>query len=175
MLPELLIAYTSRAGSTAEVAEALGVSLREAGLLVEIQPMSRVESFFGCKALVIGAPLYFGRFPRELQKFLALNREALEVIHPWFFALGPTENDPKTFEAARCEAERALCKHSWLHLRELRVLGGKWDPKTMPFPFSLAKLLPANPIGKIPATDIRDWAAIRDWASVIARQVKSAA
>jgi menaquinone-dependent protoporphyrinogen oxidase len=63
MLPELLIAYTTRAGSTAEVAEALGASVREAGPLVDVQPMSQLESLLGWKALIRGAPLYFGRFP----------------------------------------------------------------------------------------------------------------
>jgi menaquinone-dependent protoporphyrinogen oxidase len=175
MLADLLIAYATRAGSTAEVAESLAASLREAGLLVEVQPMSQVESLLEWKALVIGAPLYFGRFPGEFHKFLARHREALELIHPWFFALGPTKDDPKIFEAARGEAEKELGKNPWLHLRELQVFGGKWDPRTMPFPFSLIKLLPMNPIGKVPASDIRDWVAIREWAQAIAPQVKSAA
>jgi len=175
MLPELLIAYASRAGSTAEVAEALGAGLREAGLLVEVQPISEVESVRGWKALIVGAPLYCGRFPGDFHKFLARHRDALEILHPWCFVLGPTKAEARLFESARAEAEKELGRHPWLPLRELHVFGGKWDPRTIPFPFSLVKLVPANPVGKIPASDVRDWAAIRAWAHAIARQVKSAA
>ncbi len=175
MLPELLIAYTSRSGSTAEVAEALGVSLREAGILVEVRPMNQVESLLGWKALILGAPLYIGRFPGELHKFFRRNREGIELLRPWCFVLGPTQDVSKDFEAARIQAEKQLKKYPWFHPAELRILGGKWDPNTLPFPFSLLRRLPANPMSKIPASDIRDWAAIREWAKAIARQVKSAA
>jgi menaquinone-dependent protoporphyrinogen oxidase len=175
MLPELLVAYTSRGGSTAEVAEALGVSLREAGILVEVQPMGQVESFQGWKALIIGAPLYMGRFPSDLHKFFVRHRDAIDALHPWFFVLGPTRNDPKDFEGARTQAEKQFKKHPWFRPEEIRIFGGKWDPNTMGFPFSLLRRLPGNPIGKIPASDIRDWPAIREWAKAIARQVKSAA
>ena len=174
MLPELLIAYTSRAGSTAEVAEALGESLREAGILVEVGPMSQVESLQGWKALILGAPLYIGRFPRVLNKFFHRHREGIELLRPWCFVLGPTQDVSKDFEAARIQAEKQFKKYPWFHPAELRILGGKWDPNTLPFPFSLLRRLPANPMSKIPASDIRDWAAIREWAKAIARQVKSA-
>ena len=175
MLPELLIAYTSRGGSTAEVAEAIGVSLREAGIMVEVQPMGQVESLLGWKALILGVPLYMGGFPGEFHKFFARHREALDVLHPWFFVLGPIQNVPKDFEAARTQAEKQLKRYPWFRPAEIRIFGGKWDPMTMPFPFSLLLKLPANPMRKIPASDIRDWAAIREWAQTIARQVKSAA
>jgi menaquinone-dependent protoporphyrinogen oxidase len=175
MLPEVLIAYASRGGSTAEVAEALGASLREAGIMVQVQPMSQVESLTGWKALILGAPLYIGRFPGEFHSFFKRHRDTLDVLHPWCFVLGPTRNVPKDFEAARTQAEKQFKKYPQFHPVELRILGGKWDPNTMPFPFSLLRRLPANPMSKIPASDIRDWAAIREWAESIARQVRSAA
>ena len=175
MLPELLIAYVTRGGSTAEVAEALGVSLREAGILVQVEPMNQVESLLGWKALIVGAPLYMGGFPGDLYKFFQRHRETLDVLHPWCFVLGPTRNNPKDFESARDQAEKQFKKYPWFTPAELRIFGGKWDPMTMPFPFSLLLKLPANPMRKIPASDIRDWAAIREWGQGIARQVKSAA
>jgi menaquinone-dependent protoporphyrinogen oxidase len=175
MLPELLIAYATRAGSTAEVAEAMGVSLREAGVMVEVQPMHLVESLQGWKSLILGAPLYVGHFPSEFHKFFTLHHEALTTLHPWCFVLGPTRDVPKDFEAARDQAEKQLKRYPWFGPRELRVFGGKWDPNTMGFPFNLLRRLPGNPMAKIPAMDVRDWAAIQQWAADIARQVKSAA
>ena len=174
MLPELLIAYVTRGGSTAEVAEALGATLRESGILVQVEPMNQVESLLGWKALILGAPLYMGRFPGDLYKFFSRRREALDVLHPWCFVLGPTRNEPKDFEAAHSQAEKQFRRYPWFRPTELHIFGGKWDPNTLPFPFSLLRHLPANPMNKIPASDIRDWAAIREWGQGIARQIKSA-
>jgi menaquinone-dependent protoporphyrinogen oxidase len=175
MLPELLIAYATRAGSTAEVAEAMGVSLREAGVMVEVQPMHLVESLQGWKSLILGAPLYAGHFPSEFHKFFTRHRETLAWLRPWCFVLGPIQNIPKEFEGARIQAENQLQKYPWFRPAEIRILGGKFDPYTVPFPFSLMRRLPASLIRKIPAGDIRDWSAIHKWAADIARQVKSAA
>jgi len=175
MLPELLITYVTRAGSTAEVAEAMGVNLRQAGVMVEVQPMHLTESLLGWKGVVLGAPLYMGRFPSEFHKFFTRHRQALAALHPWCFVLGPTKDDAKDFAMAHDQAQKQLRKYPWFSPSEVRVFGGKFDPATMPFPFSLLRRLPANPMSKIPATDLRDWAAIREWATAIARQVKSAA
>jgi menaquinone-dependent protoporphyrinogen oxidase len=109
-----------------------------------------------------------------LHKFFDRHRDALQNLHPWCFVLGPTENTPKFFNASRAEAEKQFAKYPWFSPAETRIFGGKWDPKTLPFPMSLIKLLPANPIGKIPASDIRDWDAIRTWATEIAAQLQSA-
>ena len=48
----------------------------------------------------------------------------------------------------------------------IEVFGGVWDPSKLGFPFNL---LPA--LNKIPASDIRDWDAIRDWASGLAAKL----
>ena len=77
----------------------------------------------------------------------------------------------KDFDAARNQATKQLGRYPWLRPVDLHVFGGKWNMNTLPFPFSLIGRLPA----KIPAEDIRDWAAIKEWATEIARQIKPAA
>ncbi len=175
MLPEVLIAYTTRGGSTAEIAEALGAGLRDRGVMVSVQPMQCVESLQSWTAIILGAPLYIGRFPRDLHRFLAHHREELAGLRSWFFAIGPTENKPKDFDAARQQALRQLTAYPWFHPVELRILGGRFDLQHLPFPYSLLRHLPAAAIRKFPSGDIRDWAAIRAWGQEIAGQVKPAA
>lgn len=175
MSDRVLVAYSTRSGSTEEVARAVGIALREAGLDADVLPMPSVNSVEGYAALVLGAPLYIGSFPKTFRPFLARHHAALCVSHPWLFVLGPTRDLESDFAAARKQAEKQLARDSWLHPVELRIFGGCWNPATLPFPFSLARRLPGSPLSKIPAADIRDWLAIHAWAESIAQQIKPAA
>ena len=175
MLSSVLIAYATRSGSTGEVAHAIAAAMHEAGVIAEVLPVSQVNSLAGREAVILGAPLYVGRFPKDFRLFLQLHRDALQTMRPWFFVLGPTRNEAKDFEAARKQAEKQLAAYPRLHPAELHVFGGRWNIANVPFPFSLVWRIPGNPLAKIPAEDIRDWRAIREWAQGIARQFCPAA
>ena len=175
MQTSALIAYSTRSGSTMEVAEAMGVSIREMGLPTDVMPMEQVVSLAGRSLVILGAPLYMGRFPKEFHHFVAVHRDVLESLRPWFFALGPTRAIPKDFDAARTQVQKQLHQYPWLRPIDLHIFGGRWDPKNLPFPFSLARHLPGHPLEKIPASDVRDWAGIREWAVGIARQINPSA
>lgn len=175
MLSSVLIAFATRSGATAEVAEAIAAAMQEAGVSAEIQAASQVNSLTGREAVILGAPLYVGRFPKEFRHFLRLHRDALSIMRPWFFVLGPTRNNPKDFEAAQNQAENQLAQFPHLHPADLHVFGGRWSTAGLPFPFSLLRRLPGNPLNKVPQEDIRDWGAIRQWATGIARQIRHAA
>ncbi|HEX6383591.1 MAG TPA: flavodoxin domain-containing protein [Anaerolineae bacterium] len=56
MSASILVAYATRYGSTQEVAQVVAAMLREGGLEVEIQPMRKVRSLEGYRAVVLGAP-----------------------------------------------------------------------------------------------------------------------
>jgi menaquinone-dependent protoporphyrinogen oxidase len=175
MLASVFVAYTTRSGSTAEVAQAIGVSMHKSGLTVDVTSMSQVASVPRMTAVILGAPLYMGRFPKEFHRFLARYRSALEILKPWCFVLGPTRANPSDFEASRHQAVSQLSRYNWFCPADVHVFGGRWSPKTLPFPFSLAARLPGNPLEKIPAADVRDWVEIDQWATGIARQIKPAA
>jgi menaquinone-dependent protoporphyrinogen oxidase len=57
MRPRILVAYASRAGSTAEVAEVIGRVLREGGPEVDVCPVGDVHSLAGYDALVLGSAI----------------------------------------------------------------------------------------------------------------------
>jgi menaquinone-dependent protoporphyrinogen oxidase len=171
----VLVAYATRGGSTAEVAQAIAAALEEAGVTAQVLRVSEVDSLAGKSAVILGAPLYVGSFPREFHQFVRRHREALEPVRPWCFVLGPTRRETKDFDAARNQGMKQLGRYPWLRPADLHVFGGKWNMNSLPFPFSLIRRLPGNPLAKIPAEDIRDWAAIKEWATGIARQIKPAA
>ena len=175
MQSSVLIAYSTRSGSTAEVAQAIAAALQDAGVPAEVLPVAQVNSLAGREAVILGAPLYMGRFPKEFHQFLRLHHEALHGMHPWLFVLGPTRNQPKDFEGSRSQAEKQLSDYPWLHPADLHIFGGRWNTQNLPFPFSLMLRIPGNPLGKVPAEDIRNWEEIREWSRGIARRIRPAA
>lgn len=175
MSSPVLIAYATRGGSTREVAQALGVAFQQAGMSPETLSVDQVRSIPSGAIVVLGAPLYVGRFPKEFYRFLKAHHAALANVQCWCFVLGPTRVDAADFAAARQQALRQLGRFGWFHPVELEIFGGRWDAESLSFPFSLARYLPMNPLSKIPPSDIRDWPAIRAWAEEIAGQIGSAA
>ncbi len=74
MSGKVLIAYATRNGSTAEIAEAVGKELKAAGHNVEVKEMKTVTSVEGYTAIVIGAPMYAAKYI-EAKKFVDRFRE----------------------------------------------------------------------------------------------------
>ncbi len=175
MLAPILVAYSTRTGSTAEVAQAIAEVLREAQLSVEVARMSDLKKLGRYSAVVLGAPLYVGQMPGELHRFLSRFPVQLGAVPQWFFVLGPIDGKPEEFSKAGEQAEKQLKRYTWIQPMEVKILGGRFDVNHMPFPFSLARHLPAFPAKDIPAKDIRDWKDIRAWASIIARHLQPAA
>jgi menaquinone-dependent protoporphyrinogen oxidase len=48
------------------------------------------------------------------------------------------------------------------------LFGGVYDPAKLRFPDTLLAKLPVSPLHDAPASDVRDWEAIRLWATQLA-------
>ncbi len=169
MSDSVLVAYATQYGSTQEVAEAVASTLRERGLAVDIQPMRDVRSLEQYRAVVLGAPLYLFHWHKDALHFLARHREALTQRPVAIFALGPIHTEEKEFQGAREQLDKELAKFPWLRPEAIAIFGGKFDPQKLTFPHNLVPALK-----NMPASDIRDWTAIRAWASDLAAQVQPA-
>jgi menaquinone-dependent protoporphyrinogen oxidase len=173
MRTQILVAYCTRSGSTAEVAEAIGRTVRDSGLSVQVKAIGEVESIAAGTEIMLGTALYIGRFPKEFHRFLSRFEAELAKKRPWVFVLGPTEKERKQFATAEEQARKELGKHATLRPTDVRVLGGKFDPShlKLAFPMSLVLKVPGNPLKKLPASDIRDWEWIHRWAEAIAEEI----
>jgi menaquinone-dependent protoporphyrinogen oxidase len=159
MPDSVLVAYATTYGSTREVAEAVAATLRERGLEVALQPMRDVRTLAGYSAVVLGAPLYMFHWHKDARRFLARHRQALAGLPVAIFALGPVSaGDEQEWQSAREQLDKELAKFPWLQPIAVEILGGKLEPTTVRFPASLF-------MRHIPASDLRDWTAIRAWAS----------
>ena len=169
MSTSVLVAYATRYGSTQEVAEAVAATLRERGLAVDIGPMQEVRTLDQYGAVVLGAPLYMFHWHKDALRFLARHREALLPRPVAIFALGPFHADEKEFQEARGQLDKELVKFPWLIPAAIAIFGGKFDPQKLTFPYNLVPALK-----NMPASDVRDWTAIRAWASDLATQFQPA-
>jgi len=162
MPTSVLVAYATKYGSTQEVAEAVAATLRESGLSVAVQPAREVRTLEGYDAVVLGAALYMFRWHKDALHFLSRHRKALADRPVAVFALGPVHvpHDEKEWQDSRAQLNKELAKYPWLKPVAVEILGGKFDPKKLTFPWNKFA-------GKEPASDIRDWAAIRAWSSTI--------
>jgi menaquinone-dependent protoporphyrinogen oxidase len=165
----VLVGYATRYGSTQEVAEAIAATLRECGLAVELQPLREVRTLERYSAVVLGAPLFMFRWHKDALRFLSRYPAALMERPVAVFALGPTHDpyDEKEWQDSRAQLDKELAKYPWLTPVALEMFGGKYDPAKLGFPIK-------GLAGKEPASDIRDWAAIRAWASNLAAKLEPA-
>ena len=166
----ILLAYATRYGSTQEVAAAVAGTLREQGLAVDLQPMRDVRTLDGYAAVVLGAALYMYHWPKDALRFLSRHRDSLTSRPVALFALGPVHEprDEQEWQASCTQLDHELARQPWLTPIAIELFGGTFDPTKLRFP--LNKLA-----GQAPASDARDWDAIRAWARTLAAKLEQAA
>lgn len=145
----ILVAYDTKNGSTADVAQAIASTLRARGCDVELHLARDVRAVTGFDGLVVGAPIYSGRWLSGAHRILKrMSRLPTDERPPVaIFALGPrVDEGPGNWVRPREQFQRALAKHSSVTPVSTALFGGADPPK------------------KSPRRDIRDWDAIRAWA-----------
>jgi menaquinone-dependent protoporphyrinogen oxidase len=151
MARSILVAYATKHGSTREVAEALADHLRAEGLEVEVQPAREVADLKPFDGVVLGGALYFGRWHKDAVRFLERHADALETVPVAIFAMGPRTTEAKDLAESRAQLDGALSPD--LIPATVAIFGGVIDPSKLSFP-----------LNHLPASDARDWNAIRAWA-----------
>ena len=157
MALSVLIAYATKKGSTREVAEALGDTLDELGLDVSVLPAADVRALEDYDAVVLGGALYMGRWHADARRFLKRHRQALADLPVAVFGMGPLTMSEHDVDGARKQLDRALAAVPEVEPVALTIFGGVVDPEKLRFPFN-----------HMPASDARDWTAIKVWAEHLA-------
>lgn len=157
----ILVAYATKYGSTAESARMLAEMLHRDGLRAEVRPVNEVTELQPYSAVVVAAALYMGRLHKDARRFLTAWREELERVPVALMVAGPVEKEEKQFKSAEQQLDRELARMAWFHPVARKIVGGKWDPAKLRFPFNWT-------LKKVPASDARDWSAMGAWAREIA-------
>ena len=155
---KVLVAYATKAGSTGEVAEAIGQALCAGGVAAEVKPVKEVSDVSGYSGVVVGSAIRMGSWLPEAVKFVEAHTAALETIPVAYFQVSSflKEDTPeKRQEAATyLGAVRALVEPV-----SEGLFAGKIDySKLSFFDRTIAKM-----VGSAEG-DWRDWDAIRAWA-----------
>ena len=166
---KVLIAYASIHGSTQEVAEAVATTIRTLRFTVDLKPVRSVQTLAGYQAVVLGAPMYMFKLHKDTFRFLSRFKDNIAMGTPVaVFAGGPFgEATPQVWQKVRQNLDQELAKVSWFTPISVLVVGGKFDPNSLRFPYNL---IPA--MRQMPPSDLRDWEAIRYWASSLVTQLQ---
>ena len=168
---QMLVAYATKYGATAEIAEKIGEVLREAGLQTDVMPADKVTDLTPFQAVVLGSAVYMGKWREEAAKFLEANEETLAERPVWFFSSGALgEGDPvELMQGWRFpEAQQEVANR--IQPRDIAFFHGVLDTEKLSMPEKLI----AKGI-KAPTGDFRDWEAITAWATAIAEELKKEA
>lgn len=169
----VLVAYATRHGSTAGIAERIAATLSRSGTLAVHLPVREVRDVRAYDAVVLGGAAYMFHWLKDATTFARHNRVALRERPVWLFSSGPlgtelVDKDGKdVFETCRPKEFDELA--ALVRARGERVFFGAWDPDARPVTLTehMFALMPSAK-GSLPAGDFRDWAAIEAWASEIA-------
>jgi len=156
----VLVVFATKNGSTREVAEVIANRLRETGADVVLEPARACRDSVAERDLVVlGAPLYSGRWHRDAHRFLRRHRRDLHDVPITIFGMGPRNATDDAWERSRTQLDRAIAKHEWLGPDLVNVFGGVDPPKRT----------------TKPRRDLRDWTVIDAWAKKVGELVTSGA
>ena len=157
MSERILVTYATRAGSTAEVAAAIGESLGERGLPVDVKPIKENPDPSGYRVVVIGSAIRMGKWLPEAVEFVKANQAALGQTQVALFTVHMLNTrDDEASRAARLaylDAVRPL-----VHGAKEVYFDGRIDFSRL----SLLDRLISKAVGSVEA-DNRDWDKIRGW------------
>jgi menaquinone-dependent protoporphyrinogen oxidase len=163
----VLVAYATKYGSTEESTRVVGEVLQNVGFTVEMSAVNDVTAWKPYSAVVLAAALYMGRLHKDARRFVARWQVELGRIPVALMVPGPVNAEEKDKKGAEQQLKKELARIPWFHPIETRVIGGKWDPANLTGLFRWM-------LRKIPASDARNWEAIREWARDLAGKIEPA-
>ena len=160
-MSKILVAYATRAGSTAEVAEEIGATLRANGATVDVRAIKSVRDVNGYDAAIIGSAIRMGSWLPEMVDFIKANQASLNAIPIALFTV-------HILNTGEDEASRAAQQ---AYLNPIRLLVKPTDDvffsgKIALEPLSFVDRLMVKMVNP-PVGDYRDWDKIRAWSSAV--------
>jgi menaquinone-dependent protoporphyrinogen oxidase len=161
MSDKILVAYATAAGSTGEVAEAVGQVLRDENTAVDVRRAKDVTDVSPYRAVVVGTAVRAGRAYQEAVAFVERYQQALSQVPVAYFVVCMTMQEDT--EEKRAEASAYLDqlreKAPAVEPVDKGLFGGVMDYSKLPLLLRLIVKAMKKQEG-----DFRNWEAIRTWA-----------
>lgn len=165
MSTKVLVAYATKAGSTAEIAGRIADTLQEKGHIVDLLSIDHVKSPDGYDTIILGSAARAGSVLPEVTTFVNRNQAILQEINFHMFLVCMTLKEDT-------EDNRKIVSAYLQPIREMidpdceGLFAGVMDySKLNFFEKMLAKAL------KAPEGDFRKWDQIITWAEEVAQRM----
>lgn len=166
MMPnKILVAYASRTGSTAGVAEAIGQTLAESGASVEVCRMQDVKDLTPYRAVVAGSAIQGGQWLPEAMQFMRAHQAALARKPFAAFLVCMTLAMPGAEKYRQGVAEWLGPVRALVRPVSEGLFAGVLDISQVPSFGNRLKFRLSVAFGVWKEGDHRDWNAIRAWAA----------
>lgn len=157
----VLIAYTSKYGSTGGVADAIGKELCAGGMNADVLLAGNAVNVGSYQAVVIGSPIYMGKWMSEAADFVKENSDILRKVPVVYFLVCMTLSQPT--DKKRAEV-LSYMEPVLKDVPEVKPLGIGTFAGALNYgnlSWLNRKILKSK---GTPEGDFRDWNAIRAWA-----------
>jgi menaquinone-dependent protoporphyrinogen oxidase len=169
----VLVAYATRHGSTAGIAERIAVALRTRAIDADVVAVEDVRDPDGYDGYVLGSAVYAGSWLGSMKAFIHRDRATLRRHPVWLFSSGPLSTEPS--ELAEAAPRDIAGIEREIEARGHTVFPGAWRRDVEPVGV-LEKVMHAIPAAReaLPEGDFRDWAAIDGYAASVAGELELA-
>ena len=155
---KVLVAYGSKRGGTAGLAEMIGSAFRALGISAEVRPAREVGDLDGYDAVVVAGALYANRWHRDARRFIRGHRKALYDRVVWLVSSGPLDGSAREGEIAPVPQVAALME--LVRAQGHATFGGRLTPDASGFI--------ASRLARSHAGDWRDSTHVDEWVEDIA-------
>ncbi len=167
MADKILVAYASLTGSTAEVAEAIGKTLVDSGLQVDVCPMTDVTDLAPYRAVVAGSAIHGGKWLPEAMQFMHTYQAELSYRPFAAFLVCITLGMPDSGKYRQGVSKWLEPVRSLVKPVSEGLFAGNMQLNKLPFTFDAIMVRVAVTLKALPNGDHRDWVAVRAWAAAL--------
>ena len=159
----ILVTYGSKRGGTEGLAKLVAIGLQEEGFTVDLRPARQVSRVDGYEAVVVGGALYAFRWHRDAKRVVRRHVGELRKRPTFFFSSGPLDDSATKSDIPPVKGVQALMDR--VGAKGHATFGGRLSPDARGFP--------ASAMAKKSAGDWRDAGQVREWARVIASELRA--
>lgn len=152
----VLVAYASKHGGTAGLAEWIGQALEHSGMGVSVVPTNEVIDVESYDAVIVGGALYVFRWHTEARSFVKKHARALRLRPVWLFSSGPLDESATAEDIPPVRSVRKAMER--IEARGHMTFGGR--------------LLPGSK-SALPVGDWRDRSHVDRWVKQIVDELTS--
>ncbi|HMC38385.1 MAG TPA: flavodoxin domain-containing protein [Acidimicrobiales bacterium] len=160
---KVLVAYGSKHGGTAGIADTVAEQLREDGLDVDVSPAGKANKLDPYDAVVVGGALYRNRWHHDASMFVRRHKGELRQRPTYFFSSGPLGGAFSGHNAPPVPEVRLLANR--VHAREHVTFNGSLPDHVNGFM--------DQKVAAVLAGDYRDRDEEKAWAHHVAEDVRT--